>query len=917
MTCEPTIKSKFNLILLTLVALFVSGITLAETPDITIKNDNNIYAGANHFAHLSDSEISDPITALSKSEWTEISTNNIELNFWDEPQWFHGRIHNQSGTEKDLIFSLHNPRILEIDFYLIQNGEIIQSYQMGNLRKFSNKPIPHHDIIIPLEIQSSETVDLVFRIDNYGDQTLLTPRLWENNAFFVANQSEITFYSLYTGIVLIMVAYNLVLFLFTRSISYLWYIGFVTGFAAFINIRWGRAYQYLWPETPEINQYMLLIPVCVTVAFFVLFTYNFLDLSRLHKGIKFLATFLVAILIANIISLPFIPMAQAAINTTYLALIVITLCISSAVWRACYRERSAIWYIAAWSMLFIICMIGVFEILNILEGDFFSSYGFPIGHAVEITLFSLALADKINSLKKENLVAQTQAKAKSDFLAAMSHEIRTPMNGVLGMTELLDGTELNKQQMHYTQVIKSSGKSLINIINDILDFSKIEAGKMQLEQVSFKLEPLISEALSLFTQQAATRSTELIFDIGDGVKADYIGDPTRLRQIIINLVGNAIKFTEDGEVFVRVENHGDGLKFSIKDTGIGISEEGQRKLFQAFSQVEDSTSRRFGGTGLGLTICKNLANLMAGEIGVESEEGKGSTFWFTALLQPADHSSQRTAHVDALQEKSVLIVDDNNTFCDVATHMCKALGLNPCAVTSGQEALELIESTEQNFDLVLCSLLLPGMNAPSLAEKLDKTRLKGIPKILITGMSDMVNRTKAQEMGFKSVLPKPIDIDRLKQSLLSALEIASDDSVNDKKTKSSALKKATILVAEDNATNQLVIKGMLKRLQQEITLVKDGQEAVDKILQGDQYDLILMDCEMPHLNGWEATEAIRASGSHVPIIALTAHAVPEYIDRCYESGMNGYLAKPLVIEDLESALINSLGQASQDSREAS
>lgn len=883
----------------------VPSLNSSVASDVIIDNQRKVYATGKDFYRSYD-QIDSPQEVLSTGSWAKESSSTYTLKYWHEPQWFRTRIHNASDETKHLIFTTNATVVIAwLDLYILKGGELTDSAKQGYKQERSDHLIDHGSILYPLKINPNETLDLLFRINNDAIYLGINPEIWESNEFFIQDQLTHSIFSAYIGIVFIMMAYNFVLFLFTRNISYIWYIAFVATFSSFVTMLSGPSYILNWMPSVEFRQQMLLQAPLLSILFLIFFTYSFLDLNRFGKKFRIYYSVIIGIVILKLISYFFVSASTSAFFGTIITTAVPILLLATAIWRVFYKERAAIWYLCIWFFFFICTTLAALQSVVILEGSFFIRYGIMLGHTLEITLFSLALADKINTLKKENLIAQTQAKAKSEFLAAMSHEIRTPMNGVLGMTELLDGTSLDGRQKHYTGVIQSSGRTLINIINDILDFSKIEAGKMQLEATPFKLEPLLYDAMSLFCQQAASRSLELMFDIDDDVRNTYIGDPTRLRQIITNLISNAIKFTEKGEILVTVSSTKSGLKFCIKDTGIGIHPEGQKKLFQAFSQVEDNTTRRFGGTGLGLTICKNLTHLMGGEIGVISKEGEGSIFWFTANLQGSEHSLPSLIDIEGLKDKHILIVDNNHTFCEVATHMCRSLGLKAKSTYSGDSALEIINEEKQQIDIFLIDYVMPSMDGLALAEKINQLYSTNIPKILISNYPDKINTTKSKSLGFKAFVQKPVDLGRLKNALLMSFDIEVTQT-NNSENKKLKLRQANILVAEDNVTNQMVIKGMLKRLGQKVTIAKDGQELLDILAENKNHDLILMDCEMPVLNGWDATEMIRKTDNKIPIVALTAHAIPEYIERCYKVGMNDYLAKPLMINELEDILAKHL-----------
>lgn len=887
-------------------------------------------------------------------------TKPLNFGFSTSAYWFHFSITNQNSKNSLWILETLYPIMDQIDAYFVTPDGAVKHQVAGDSVPFFNRSKPHFNINFDFHLSQGETVDVFFRgVTSGAVQMPLV--LWKAGEFDKKAHDENMMFGLYYGLLLAMLAYNLLLYFSLRDPNYFLYVGYILSYGLFQFSLNGLAYEYLWPNSPWWNNRSIGFTMSLGMIWILLFTRSFLQLRiNLPKTDVFLRILLAFFILSSVGSL-FLPYKYVIPATTFAALVFsVSVFVSSLL---CWRQgfKPARYFFIAWSVLLSGMVMYTLKTFSILPATFVTEYAIQIGSALEVILLSMALADRYNLIAVENektqlkinqtlqdevekrtkelvhktneallakekaVIHQNEAEkasnAKSEFLATMSHEIRTPMNGVLGMLELLKGTPLTYDQREYVSTIHHSGESLLRVINDILDYSKIEAGHLDIERIGFNLQNIVDDCVSVFAFRSTETGVDLFTLFADDFPEVAKGDPSRIKQILINFLSNAFKFTHQGEVVLNTsveEEFEDGrilVRFEVIDSGVGLSDEQKTKLFKSFSQADSSITRKYGGTGLGLAISKNLAELMGGEVGVESQEGQGSCFWCTVMLDPASDQEKKALvdHFPSIEGRRLLIIDDCPTFNRVTKSVAERWDMVVSVTTSGKEADEILNATSEPYDIVLVDLNLPDTNGIDLIQELHEKAVCCDSKFMLISAARAVSARQIIQDGLvQFVLEKPVTTHHLHTSFVKALGVTSDDEKSQVAEEPHVpLSELRVLVAEDNLVNQMVIKGLLKKCGINAIVVNDGLEAVENVRQASSgYHIILMDCEMPNMDGYTATREIRSLQKQgdvdekTKIVALSAHALKEYEAKGLEAGMDAYLAKPIDMTKLSALLLS-------------
>ena len=905
------------------------------------------------------------VMAAPESAWAESKQPVLQWGYTPRRAWMRTRVENTSSEPINKLLVMGQPYLDYVDVYVFEREEMIAQYFLGDLRPVKNRPVVNEQFVVPITIPARGSITLYLYADTQGAPLMFNADLWDSSSFEKQYSLKLALSASLISGLLILGLYHLCLSLFLKEKSYAFYASYVLCLVAAVSYALGYLQLLIYPNTPEVNHFFAQLFLSMAMKFSIyFFAIHFLQLKertpRYYRFIQLLLIFEVLNTLLYGISYAIDFREGMALSRLVNNLNWIThapVCLIACLFVKS-EAKEVRFLVFSWSIISIVLAIVTLSFLGVIpqHQEFYTLL--QVTQLSEMLFISFALADRMNQLKIRDIKleqekaasaralieaneqlyesqlrqvqyehevkhAQIENQSKSDFLAAMSHEIRTPLNGVLGVTELLQTTTLNGTQRRYVNTIQHSGRGLLSVINDILDFSKISAGEMTLTEEDVNLSKLIDECVELISARTIDKPLAIAAALSPDTPQYIRADEHRLRQILLNVAGNAVKFTQHGTVTIQVSLNTDdtgcqAIQFDIKDSGIGMTQDQVKTIFERYKRVERSDIRKAEGTGLGLPISKELVSLMKGKINVKSTVGLGSHFSIRIPYVEVDIPEELSLYDnnDILVGKRILLIDQPGELRKLSTMNLECWGITHQITENTEQATKILQQAQNSpspFDAILINHQRQSVDIIPWANAL--SAITSVPPIIVYNFNGKFDEQEMDELlnapNIEKVLDCPVTLLMQKQALMETLSEFVDEGTTDLKPQNfnQCYKHLKVLVAEDNPVNQMVIKEQLRQLGIKAALASDGVKAVEAVTKTDHpFDLIIMDCDMPVLDGHGATQQIRMNEQELDrqptiIIALSAYVGEEAQKKALKSGMNDYLSKPVNIKKLEE-LVN-------------
>jgi two-component system, sensor histidine kinase RetS len=916
----PSRRNAIGLVLLLWAALWIvcapaRATVVLESPQFNLsilpqisyfEDDNNIFEPAS---------FQDP--ALIQ-QFTPARSNILRFGFTRSTLWLRMQVDNRQKDSKNALLYLTRPNIGLMRVYqLTPDGPHLLG-EAGSMTRHIFADLRHRAPVVTLPLPNTGLYEYLIemRADHYLNFSL---HLANPAQFYQANYQQQMIAGLGVGIILVLLLQGLLLFLRQRDINALNFSAYAISVLFYLGAALGYV-GYLWLPATNLQPRFDAMAMMLLCATGMQFSRTLLDTRNTHRHLDTLLRLALGIIALTLITSVALPSHLVVQTAMAIIMAAIPLTLYAVVVRTMDGNVPARYLIPSRLMILLVGGLSAQAVYGQLAVGAETTWLMLGALFIDTILAKLALdhhqklqAAQAEQQRQRIAIIEAERRAKTEFLAQISHEIRTPMNGILGMAELLEDTPLSPSQDDFVRTISASGNHLLKILDDILDYSKIETGKMTLDITSFDMGLMLGECVEMFKARASEKNLELVTHIQNDVPFQVKGDPTRIRQVLANLISNAIKFTDHGEVMIEInrdpEHSPRHIKFTVTDTGIGMNREQLQQLFDSRRNHLDQLQHH----GLGLSISQQLVRMMHGDIGAQSQLNKGSTFWFSIPLEVDTEAQDLPLFAEQLQGLRLLVVDDNASCRLVLQQQATSWGMLVSSAMNGKQALAMLHNQatiHEPFDIVILDHEMPGMTGMELAAKIREDALiSNDPLVLmLTGLGMAPSSTAARNAGIRRVITKPVTGRLLKQTLLEELaHVRRIQAVHQREeSEEQELPPMNILVAEDHHLSQKVIKGMLARLGMRAWTVDNGERVLELIKQ-QPFDIVLMDCEMPVLNGFDAAAAIRqwekAEGrAPIPIIALTAHIMDEHRERSMQCGMNAHLSKPIELSELRDTL---------------